>query len=157
MFIVRIEHPVLWAAAAVMAAGVLAAAPLQGQVGAAESPDPLVGCYAFTGSDEQSGRTIEARFRLTAEPSAPETSPRGSWWIATGVPGERPQPGLVSWSIGANSVIRVLWNFDAARALLQFPRIAELSSDAVEGMLAGPGPEPGVAQTARGSVVRVSC
>jgi hypothetical protein len=62
-----------------------------------------------------------------------------------------------SWSVGANTMIRVVWEFDSARVLLQFPQIEDVPSAPVEGMLAGPGPERGTAQTARGFVVRFSC
>jgi hypothetical protein len=144
-------------AAAVVAAGLALAAPARGQVGPGDSPEPLVGCYSFKGTDRQSGGTVEARFRLTAGVSSREGLPRGRWLVVTAVPGEKPQPGIMSWSLGADSAIRVLWDFDSVRVLLQFPQIPALSSDPVEGMLAGPGPERGVAQTAPGSVLRFSC
>jgi hypothetical protein len=144
-------------AAVAVVVGLVLVAPAQSQVGVGDSPEPLLACYAFKGTDDQSGGTIEARFRLTAEPSFPEGLPRGPWRAVTAVPGEKPQPGAASWSLGGNGVIRVLWDFDSARALLQFPQIAALSSDPVEGMLAGPSPESRVASTARGYVVRFSC
>jgi hypothetical protein len=144
-------------AAGVVVAGLALAAPARGQVGIFDDPDSLLGCYSFKGVDEQAERAVEQRFRLTAEPSFPETLPGGPWRVVTAVPGEVPQPGTVSWALRANSLIIVLWDFESVRVLLQFPQLTDLASDPVEGMLAGPGPEQGIAQTARGFVVRVPC
>jgi hypothetical protein len=132
------------------------APPARGQVGARESANPLLGCYSFTGADERNTQTIEERFRLTDEPSTSRDLP-GPWQIVTAVPGGSLRTARASWSVGANTMIRVLWEFDSVRVLLQFPQIVDGSSVPVEGMLAGPGPERGIAQTARGFVVRVSC
>jgi hypothetical protein len=132
------------------------AAPAKGQVAAHESANPLFGCYSFKGADEKNEATIEERFRLTAEPSSPEGL-FGPWQVVTAVPGERLRGAKAFWSVGPDTSIRVLWEYDSARALLQFPQIDEGPSLPVEGLLAGPGPEPGTAQTIRGFVVRVSC
>jgi hypothetical protein len=132
------------------------AAPARGQVGAPDAANPLLGCYSFKGADEPREQTIEERFRLTAEPSNPRGLP-GPWQIVTAVPGERLRAAKASWSVGANTMIRVVWEFDSVRVLLQFPQIEDALSLPVEGMLAGPGPERGIAQTARGFVVRLPC
>jgi hypothetical protein len=116
----------------------------------------VLGCYSFKGADEPNERTIEDRFRLTAEPSF-RRGLLGPWQVVTAVPGERLRATDAAWSVGANNTIRVVWEFDSVRVLLQFPQIADAPSLPVEGLLAGPGPERGVAQTARGFVVRFTC
>ena len=143
-------------ATVVLLASFALAAPAAAQVAAPTTANPALGCYAFNGADETSGGTIEERFRLTAEPSPSRTLP-GPWQVVSAVPGGTLRGASASWSVGANTMIRVVWEYASARVLLQFPQMEDEVGLPVEGMLAGPGPERGVAQTARGFVVRVSC
>ena len=142
--------------AAWLLAGALAlAAPVSGQ-GAPAPADPNVGCYSFEGEAEPSGGAITERFRLTAEPSIDPDLP-GPWQVVAAVPGEALRTAKASWSVGANTLIRVVWGYEVGRVLLQFEQMEPGRTLPVEGMLAGPGPEPGIAQTAYGFVVRFPC
>ena len=137
-------------------ASLAVAGSAHGQAGVSASIDALTGCYSFEGADEKSGNTIAERFRLTAETSYPEGLP-GPWQVVSAVPRERLRAPSAAWSVGANTMIRVVFIFESARVLLQFSQITDDLSAPIEGMLAGPGPEPGVAQVARGFVVRIPC
>ena len=143
--------------AAVAVAALALPAQARAQVKPTDDPAPLLGCYYFNGADDETAKTFEERFRLSSEPGSPAGSPRGTWRIVTRAPGELPRPGTGAWAVAANSMINVLWDYESVRVLLQFPQLEDLDSAPVEGMLAGPGPKPGVAQVAKGFVVRGKC